>query len=192
MGSSTVGLAPGLSRKLKKVLECRTDSPDLLSSLNTLSSFYTENTPQTRRNLRYTIETRALDINREFLRASDPAQRALDRVEEQVNALSDCCDRIAKALDSCSAKTGDIISTTERLKQELEITTQRQEIVSCFLRDYQLSNEEVCSCYKVSCRRIRDLSLLFFPYFLSSLNSITSSMILDRIRMEETNISLHS
>ena len=192
MGSSTVGLAPGLSRKLKKVLECRTDSPDLLSSLNTLSSFYTENTPQTRRNLRYTIETRTLDINREFLRASDPAQRALDRVEEQVNALSDCCDRIAKALDSCSAKTGDIISTTERLKQELEITTQRQEIVSCFLRDYQLSNEEVCSCYKVSCRRIRDLSLLFFPYFLSSLNSITSSMILDRIRMEETNTCLHS
>ena len=192
MGSSTVGLAPGLSRKLKKVLECRTDSPDLLSSLNTLSSFYTENTPQTRRNLRYTIETRALDINREFLRASDPAQRALDRVEEQVNALSDCCDRIAKALDSCSAKTGDIISTTERLKQELEITTQRQEIVSCFLRDYQLSNEEVCSCYKVFCRRIRDLSLLFFPYFLSSLNSITSSMILDRIRMEETNTCLHS
>ena len=192
MGSSTVGLAPGLSRKLKKVLECRTDSPDLLSSLNTLSSFYTENTPQTRRNLRYTIETRALDINREFLRASDPAQRALDRVEEQVNALSDCCDRIAKALDSCSAKTGDIISTTERLKQELEITTQRQEIVSCFLRDYQLSNDEVCACYKVSCLRIRDLSLLFFPYFLSSLNSITSSMILDRIRMEETNTCLHS
>ena len=83
MGSSTVGLAPGLSRKLKKVLECRTDSPNLLSSLNTLSSFYTENTPQSRRNLRYTIETRTLDINREFLRASDPAQRALDRVVEK-------------------------------------------------------------------------------------------------------------
>ena len=83
MGSSTVGLAPGLSRKLKKVLECRTDSPNLLSSLNTLSSFYTENTPQSRRNLRYTIETRALDINHEFLRASDPTQRALDCVVEK-------------------------------------------------------------------------------------------------------------
>lgn len=52
--------------------------------------------------------------------------------------------RIAKALSSCSASTGDIISTTERLKQELDLTTQRQEIVSCFLRDYQLSNEEAC------------------------------------------------
>lgn len=46
-------------------------------------------------------------------------------------------------MNICSASTADIISTTERLKQELETTTQRQEIVTCFLRDYQLSPEEV-------------------------------------------------
>ncbi|KAF8378980.1 hypothetical protein HHK36_028406 [Tetracentron sinense] len=176
---ASVGLAPGLSRKLKKVLESRTDSPDLLASLNTLSSFYTENTQQSRRNLRSTIEKKFLSINHEFLLSSDAAQQALDRVEDEVNALTECCDHfpwqgiwsdlglllclrlafekmgllifssdldqpwIAKALNSCSASTGDIISTTERLKQELEITTQRQEIVSYFLRDYQLSNEEI-------------------------------------------------
>ncbi|KAF5745078.1 Component of oligomeric golgi complex isoform 1 [Tripterygium wilfordii] len=140
---ATVGLAPGLSRKLKKVLESRTDTPDLLASLNTLSTFYTDNTPQARRNLRSTIEKRSLSINLDFLQAALPAQQALDRVEEEVNALADCCDKIANALSSCSSKTGDIISTTERLKQELDVTTQRQEIVSCFLRDYQLSNEEI-------------------------------------------------
>lgn len=140
---ATVGLAPGLSRKLKKVLESRTDSPDLLASLNTLSTFYVDNTPQARRNLRSTIEKRSLSINDEFLLASDAAQQALDRVEEEVDALAECCDKIAKALNSCNASTGDIISTTERLKQDLDVTTQRQEIVSLFLRDYQLSNEEI-------------------------------------------------
>ncbi|WCJ29012.1 Conserved oligomeric Golgi complex subunit 6 [Euphorbia peplus] len=140
---ASVGLAPGLSRKLKKVLECRTDTPDMVSSLDALSTFYSENTPQSRRNLRSTIEKRSLDINNHFLQASGAAQQALDRVEDEVNALAECCDKIAKALNSCSASTGDIIGTTERLKQELEITTQRQEIVSCFLRDYQLSNEEI-------------------------------------------------
>ncbi|KAJ6700458.1 COMPONENT OF OLIGOMERIC GOLGI COMPLEX 6 [Salix koriyanagi] len=138
-----VGLAPGLSRKLKKVLECRTDSPDLVASLNTLSIFYNENTPQSRRNLRSTIEDRSLHLNHEFLQASQTAQQALDRVEEEVNALAECCDNIAKALSSCSASTGDIISTTERLKEELEITSQRQDVVSSFLRDYQLSNQEI-------------------------------------------------
>lgn len=74
MGTTVAGLAPGLSRKLKKVLESRIDTPDLLSSLNTLSSFYDENTPQARRNLRSTIEKRSLSINREFLDASHAAQ----------------------------------------------------------------------------------------------------------------------
>eukprot|EP01018_Ginkgo_biloba_P011038 Gb_06250 [translate_table: standard] len=138
-----VTLAPGLSRKLKKVLEARTDSPDLLASLNTLSSFYTDNTQQARRNLRSTIEKRALSINQEFLTASESAQKALDAVEQEVAGLAECCEKIAKALNSCSAATGDIVTTTERLKQELENTTQRQEIVSSFLRDYQLSQEEV-------------------------------------------------
>lgn len=155
MGTATA-LAPGLSRKLKKVLETRTDSPDLLASLNTLSSFYSENTPHGRRNLRSTIEKRGLSINEEFLAASSSAQQALDHVEEEVNALAECCDKIAKALGNCNATTGDIISTTERLKQELENTTQRQEIASCFLRDYQLSNDEI------NALREEDLSENFF------------------------------
>ncbi|GFP81526.1 conserved oligomeric golgi complex subunit 6 [Phtheirospermum japonicum] len=155
MGTATA-LAPGLSRKLKKVLETRTDTPDLLASLNTLSSFYPENTPHSRRNLRSTIEKRGLSINEEFLAASASAQQALDQVEEEVNALADCCDKIAKALSNCNATTGDIISTTERLKQELENTTQRQEIASFFLRDYQLSNDEI------NALREEDLSENFF------------------------------
>ncbi|EPS73061.1 hypothetical protein M569_01689 [Genlisea aurea] len=155
MGTTTA-LAPGLSRKLKKVLDTRTDTPDLLSSLNTLSKFYTENTAHGRRNLRSTIEKRGLSINEEFLAASSSAQQVLDQVEEEVDALAKCCDLIAQALSNCNVTTGDIISTTERLKQELETTTQRQEIVSCFLRDYQLSSDEI------NALREEDLSENFF------------------------------
>lgn len=75
MGTTIHSLAPGLSRKLKKVLETRTDSPDLLASLAALSTFYSDNTPQARRNLKSSIEQRALSINRHFLDASLPAQQ---------------------------------------------------------------------------------------------------------------------
>lgn len=68
-------LAPGVARKLKKVLETRTtDNPDVLASLATLSTFYAENTPQARRNLKSSIEQRGLSINDHFLDASLPAQ----------------------------------------------------------------------------------------------------------------------
>jgi hypothetical protein len=68
-------LAPGVSRKLKKVLETRTDSPDLLASLGALSTFYVHNTPQARRNLKSSVEQRSLAINRHFLDASLPAHK---------------------------------------------------------------------------------------------------------------------
>lgn len=74
-GESEMALAPGLSRKLKKVLESRTETPDLLASLKTLSTFYEDNTPHARRNLRSTIEKRALSINLDFLQASSAAQQ---------------------------------------------------------------------------------------------------------------------
>jgi hypothetical protein len=44
------GAGSGGVRKLKKVLETRTDSPDLLSSLGAHST-YAQNNPQARRNL---------------------------------------------------------------------------------------------------------------------------------------------
>uniref|UniRef100_A0A6N2M3I9 Conserved oligomeric Golgi complex subunit 6 n=1 Tax=Salix viminalis TaxID=40686 RepID=A0A6N2M3I9_SALVM len=128
------GLAPDFL-EAEEGAECRTDSPDLVASLNTLSIFYNENTPQSRRNLRSTIEDRSLHLNHEFLQASHTAQQALDRVEEENHPF------ISLTVVAC--KYGDIISTTERLKEELEITSQRQDVVSSFLRDYQLSNQEI-------------------------------------------------
>lgn len=74
-GESEMALAPGISRKLKKVLESRTETPDLIASLKTLSTFYEDNTPHARRNLRSTIEKRALSINLDFLQASNAAQQ---------------------------------------------------------------------------------------------------------------------
>lgn len=57
--------------------------------------------------------------------------------------------RIAKSLSTCSATTGDIVTATERLKLELETTTQRQDLIANFLHNYQLSPEEVCNvCHK--------------------------------------------
>lgn len=139
----SASVAAGLSRKLKKVLETRTDSPELLASLSTLSTFYDENTLHARRNLRNTIERRGLTINQEFLAASEAAQQALDIVEAEVQGLAECCDRIARALSSCSATTGDMVVATKRLRGELEATQRRQELVTNFLHNFQLSPEEI-------------------------------------------------
>jgi hypothetical protein len=55
--------------------------------------------------------------------------------------------RIATALQGCSSQTGDMVVATERLKQELESSLRRQELVNNFLQSYQLTPDEVrASC----------------------------------------------
>eukprot|EP00854_Cymbomonas_tetramitiformis_P024152 gene24152-29313_t len=136
-------LAPGLARKVKKVLETRIDSPELSSSLGEVSSFYTENTPANRRGLRSSIEKRGLDINEEFLKAAEVAQAALEAVERQLDGLTTCCNRIGGSLETTRTSTGDLVVETEKLANELDSNLRRTSLVETFLDGYQLSNEEV-------------------------------------------------
>lgn len=138
-------LAPGLSRKLRKVLETRTDAPEVLASLEALSEFYHENTPAARRALRATVEARGLAVNEEFIASAAGAQAALAEVEAQVAGLGASCDRMGATLDACSAQTGGLISETERLNLELDSSAKRLELVHDFLERYQLTPSEVAA-----------------------------------------------
>ncbi|CAI5518474.1 unnamed protein product [Closterium sp. Naga37s-1] len=140
---SLLVLSPSRTCQLRKVLDTRTDSPELLAALGVLSGFYRENSLANRRALKSTIERRGLAINEEFLHASEAAQEALDVVEAEVRGLAECCDRIGAALTTCASTTGDMVLATERLKLELVTTVRRQQLVAAFLRSYQLSPQEV-------------------------------------------------
>ena len=77
MAAAAGALAPGLARKVKRMVELRSDAPELAESLRILSTFYGEdNSPEARRGLRTTIERRGLKINEAFLEASEQAQQA--------------------------------------------------------------------------------------------------------------------
>jgi hypothetical protein len=67
MSAPPAGLAPGLARKVKKVLSIKTDAPDLLEALGTLSELYDTNTASNRRRLRAIIDRNSVAINLDFL-----------------------------------------------------------------------------------------------------------------------------
>ena len=53
-----------------QILGTRTESPEILGALSTLSEFYDDNTPVARRRLRTTIEQNGLGINEQFIAAA--------------------------------------------------------------------------------------------------------------------------
>ena len=54
-----------------QILATRTESPEVVGALTTLSTFYEDNTLQAQRRLRTTIEQHGLSINEQFLSAAE-------------------------------------------------------------------------------------------------------------------------
>ena len=71
-----------------QILEMRTESPEILGSLATMSNFYEDNTPAARRQLCATIEKQGLSITQQYLQSAEHV------VQVQALALSpteSCC-----------------------------------------------------------------------------------------------------
>ena len=138
-----MALAPGIARKVKKVLDTPVDSPEILSCLRSLSDFYPENTPAARRGLRRSVERHGLEINREYLVASNQAQEALRAVDGQLERLLGSCDRIGGALDRARERTGALLRETAELDAAIASVEEKKKIVATFAVDFQLTDEDV-------------------------------------------------
>ncbi|XP_062578733.1 LOW QUALITY PROTEIN: conserved oligomeric Golgi complex subunit 6-like [Saccostrea cucullata] len=163
--SSTPATNP-LSRKLNKILETRLDNDkEMLESLKALSTFFTENSLRTRRNLRSDIERRSLSINEEFLQTFQGVKEQLDSVYADVKAMNDCCEDMTSRLKAAKEQTQDLISQTTKLHAESQKVQMKSQVADVFLDKFQLKPNEVKAL-----RGSRDGSLS--QEFFTSLNKV--------------------
>ncbi|TMS07880.1 Conserved oligomeric Golgi complex subunit 6 [Larimichthys crocea] len=135
-----------LSRKLNKILETRLDSDkEMLEALKALSVFFTENSLRTRRNLRGDIERRSLSINEEFALIFKEVKEELESVNEDVQAMSTCCEEMTSRLKAAKEQTQDLIVKTNKLQGENHRLEVRAQVAQAFLTKFQLSNEEMAT-----------------------------------------------
>lgn len=126
-----------------QVLETRTETPELQTSLATLSTFYEENTPAARRNLRTTTENEGLKISEDFLTAAGEVIGALDIVQADLDSVSSACEQMTVAIRKSKSFTAGLIHETQKLQHALQVTETRQKLIVKFLDQYQLLPAEI-------------------------------------------------
>lgn len=114
-----------------------------MHALTTLSTFYEENTAQSRSKLRSSVERRGLEIHSNYLKAASDAIRALDAVQSHLDALSSSCQKISSVLAATKAATAPLLSDVDRFHKELDQVDQKSMMIEDFLKQFQLSPEEV-------------------------------------------------
>ncbi|KAI3423947.1 hypothetical protein D9Q98_009781 [Chlorella vulgaris] len=138
-------LAPGLARKVKKIMETRTEAPEVVGSLSTLSEFFTDNTPATRRRLRSTIENQGVRINEQFLEAAQSVIKMLDVVQGDLDSLSSCCDSMGASLAGSRSAAANLLHDTDKLQRAVQVSETRSQLVGRFLDQYQLTAAELAA-----------------------------------------------
>ncbi|KAJ4429443.1 hypothetical protein ANN_21612 [Periplaneta americana] len=148
-----------ITRRLNKILETRLENDkDTLEALKELSTFFTENTLQSRRNLRSKIEKRSLAINelknvykrqlsfdvisQDFLSAFREVKEALDAIYNDVSEMNNSVQNMTSRLQATKTQTHHLIDQTTKLQAESQKLCLQQEVAGGFLRSFQLSPAE--------------------------------------------------
>ncbi|XP_043927592.1 conserved oligomeric Golgi complex subunit 6 isoform X2 [Protopterus annectens] len=133
-----------LSRKLNKILETRLDNDkEMLEALKALSAFFAENSLRTRRNLRGDIERRSLSINEEFVNIFKDVKEELEKIHEDVQEMSTCCQDMTNRLKAAKEQTQDLIVKTTKLQTENQRLELRAQVANAFLSKFQLTAGEM-------------------------------------------------
>ena len=69
--------------------------------------------------------------------------QALENVQEELDALSSGCNAINAALEADRASSADLLSESDRLQHELDVSCIRSGLVQNFFQQYQLSTAEI-------------------------------------------------
>ncbi|EHB07452.1 Conserved oligomeric Golgi complex subunit 6 [Heterocephalus glaber] len=115
----------------------------MLEALKALSTFFVENSLRTRRNLRGDIERRSLAINEEFVNIFKKVKEELESINEDVQAMSSCCQDMTSRLKAAKEQTQDLIVKTTKLQTESQRLEIRAQVADAFLSKFQLTSDEM-------------------------------------------------
>ncbi|XP_058462826.1 conserved oligomeric Golgi complex subunit 6 [Malaya genurostris] len=140
-----------IQKRLNKILETRIESDrETLDALTDLSEFYTENTLQSRRNLRSQIERRSLAINENFLEQFRQVKEALDSICSDIDSISASVESMKTQLNNTEEHQKDLIREANSLQAENSKLLLQQRIATGFLARFQLSVSEHQTLYGVN------------------------------------------
>ncbi|XP_057326949.1 conserved oligomeric Golgi complex subunit 6 [Microplitis mediator] len=131
-------------KRVNNLLESRPENDkETLEALKELSTFFTDNTLNTRRNLRSNIEKKSLIINDEFVSAFREVKSTLDAIHCDVSSMNNSIQSMTNRLHSTKAQTITLIDKTTKLQNESKKLSMQHDVAKSFIKTFQLTKYEI-------------------------------------------------
>ncbi|CAH0546527.1 unnamed protein product [Brassicogethes aeneus] len=137
-----------LSKRLNKILETRfQNDEDTMEALKQLSTFYTENTIQARRNLRSQVEKRSLEINKLVLTSFHEVKVSFDMLYNEIASMNSSVQDMMCRLQNSKTQTKQLLEQTKSLQEERDKNEIQQKVSAAFLKKFQLSPDDLIALH---------------------------------------------
>ncbi|CAD6208956.1 GSCOCG00010769001-RA-CDS [Cotesia congregata] len=131
-------------KRVNNLLESRPENDkEALEALKELSTFFTDNTLNARRNLSSNIEKRSLVINDEFLSIFREVKSTLDDIHSDVLSMNNSIQSMTNRLHTTKAQTITLIDRTTKLQNESKKLSMQHDVAQAFIKTFQLTKYEI-------------------------------------------------
>jgi hypothetical protein len=129
--------------RINKVLSLQTDSAAMCEALDNISEFYTANTIESRRNLRYDLEGKNIAIAKQFIAEYRTLLDKMCDVESRSSALENECTRLAVSVAEADNNMKEFMQKASELEARQKLQLDLSAEIESFLKKFSLSNEEI-------------------------------------------------
>lgn len=138
-----------LKQKVRKMVECRTDTPAMLEALQAIAAFYGQreggNTAEARKSLRQDLEKQNMVLCDDFLRLFEVLKERLAALDAHTARLEDHCHGIHVRIETAEESMSAFLAKTRVLqKQQVECESKAVQLQD-FLDNFTLSDAEIAA-----------------------------------------------
>eukprot|EP00178_Gracilaria_changii_P001852 TRINITY_DN1261_c0_g1_i1.p1 TRINITY_DN1261_c0_g1~~TRINITY_DN1261_c0_g1_i1.p1 ORF type:complete len:668 (-),score=108.39 TRINITY_DN1261_c0_g1_i1:4745-6748(-) len=121
------------------------ESPSLLAAIREIQSFYTSNSPATRRDLAPMLARRAVESTKAVLDSFSDAHRQLQTVQSHITEMQKDVDALTKRLSGARSDASSVVSKTSQLRAKLSDAEYRAAVSTSFLNRFVLQGEQAAA-----------------------------------------------
>ncbi|KAL7288451.1 hypothetical protein TKK_0017533 [Trichogramma kaykai] len=132
-----------IRRKIRYLVDERPENdPEVIEALKYISTFYTENTEESLKNLETTLKERGQMLDEEEAKAYKAVKDILDRMNIGAKGMGKHMDEVTDLLQKAKSDSTDIIAKAKKLQFEVDKVAKQQEIIAALIETFTLTDEE--------------------------------------------------
>lgn len=129
--------------RIAKVLSLQTDSAAMCDALDSISEFFTDNSLEARRNLRYDLESKNMALAKSFIAEHGALLSRITAAEQSAVELERSCHVLATSVSDADKNIQSFMQKATELENRQALYLEQGREIDAFLKKFSLSTEEI-------------------------------------------------